>query len=266
MRYLAACCAVKNEQTIIGEWMAFHRSAGVEHLILFDNGSTDRTAEIIQSFPDQSSVTYISWPGPGTSVDMYRHALELYRNDFHWIAFIDSDEFLYPVKETDIRQVLCHIGAKAIGVHWYIYGSGGHKERPAGLVIENFKWRAPAGYFHNRHVKSIVQPKYVERVLSSHVFQVPQNSFIDENGKILHLNAPYGFFGEKEPVHNKLRINHYHVRSREDYIAKSKRGYFGVKDYKLGPDRFEKAFQTGDRNDEFDDSAIKYSKLMKFYL
>lgn len=265
MKFLAACCAVKNEESIIGEWMAFHRSAGVEHLILFDNGSTDRTAEIIQSFRDQASVTYVSWAQPGSSVDMYGYAIERYRNDFKWIAFIDSDEFLFPAKGTDIRHVLCHIGAAAIGVHWHMYGSAGHIERPAGLVIENYKLRAPSDYHHNCHVKSIVQPKFVKQVLSSHAFQVPAGSFIDEDGRVLPLEPPYGLFKGKEPVHNKLRINHYHVRSREDYIAKSQRGYFGIHN-KLAGDKFEKMFEIGDKNDIFDDSATKYSKLMSFYL
>ncbi|MBX9660029.1 MAG: glycosyltransferase family 2 protein [Nitrospiraceae bacterium] len=59
MKFLGACCTVKNEASIIHEWMAFHRAAGVEKLIIINNGSDDDTADIVRSFIDQDSVDLI---------------------------------------------------------------------------------------------------------------------------------------------------------------------------------------------------------------
>lgn len=267
MKYLAACCTVKNEASIILEWMAFHRSAGFEHLIIIDNGSNDKTADIIKAFHDQDSVTYINWPEKTPQTEMYQFVLNEHGEKYEWCAFIDADEFLYPVDGTDIRHALCHMGSSSVGVHWHIYGSSGHVTKPEGLVISNYTRRAKDDFFYNRHIKSIVKPRQVEQVLSSHVFRV-LGSFIDEDGREFHYNPPYGYFEEYPVVHNKLRINHYHTRSRQEYEAKALRGYFGVDDSKLqdSRERFELMFSSHDQNDVDDRSAEKYLKLMGYYL
>src|SRR5271168_2531692 len=95
MKYLAACVHVKNEEDIISEWMAFHRSVGIKHLIVIDNGSSDRTAQIVRAFPDQSSVTYLFLPR-GNPTEFSTIALKCFGEQFEWIAFMDADEFLYP--------------------------------------------------------------------------------------------------------------------------------------------------------------------------
>ena len=103
--------------------------------------------------------------------------------------------------------------------------------------------------------------------LGSHVFKVNGRS-VDETGRDLHTGEPFGFYQDLVPSHDILRINHYHVRAREQYEHKAARGYFGIHDDKLNatPERFEKMWEIHDKNDVFDDSARFYAPLMNFYL
>lgn len=267
MKYLAACCTVKNEESIITEWMAFHRSSGIEHLIIVDNGSTDSTASLIKSFPDQRSITYIDWSRPGSQTEMYEAVLRECGDQFEWCAFIDADEFLYPSQQTDLRLELCHFGAAGVGVHWHIFGSSGHLTKQEGLVLSNYTHRANDDYIYNRHIKSIIRPKACVRAVTSHMFEL-DGPFVDENGNNLAYAPPFGYFENMPVTHNKLRINHYHTRSRQEYEQKAMRGYFGIDDSKLteSKQRFEEMFSSHDMNEVFDDSAEKYKKLVEAYI
>ncbi|MEE1110133.1 MAG: glycosyltransferase family 2 protein, partial [Lachnospiraceae bacterium] len=40
---LAVVVIVKNEELYIREWIEYHRLAGISHIYLYDNGSTDKT-------------------------------------------------------------------------------------------------------------------------------------------------------------------------------------------------------------------------------
>jgi hypothetical protein len=46
----AVCLFVRDEERDIAEWLAFQFAVGFDAVILYDNGSVDRTAEIAQRF------------------------------------------------------------------------------------------------------------------------------------------------------------------------------------------------------------------------
>ncbi|WP_177202224.1 glycosyltransferase family 2 protein [Methylobacterium sp. ap11] len=267
MKYAAVCAHVKDEQDIIGEWIAFHIASGFEHVYIIDNGSSDNTRKIIQSYEQDGRVTYLFQP-TGTPADFSTLFIKNYGEKYRWMAFIDADEFLYPSAGGDVRAALSQYEDVAgVGIYWQIYGSSGHNTKPEGLTIDNFTKRARPDYYLHRHVKSIVNPAKVIQPLGSHIFKL-DGIFVDEQHRLLHDGPPHGYYDEMSPSHSILRINHYHVRSREQYDRKRKRGYFGVDDSKLqaSDERFEHMWQAHDMNDEYDDSAKYYRNLVNFYM
>ncbi|KQT86726.1 hypothetical protein ASG60_14830 [Methylobacterium sp. Leaf469] len=264
MDYLTACCTVKDEAPIIHEWMAFHIAAGFDRLVIIDNGSTDGTADIIRGFGAADKVDLIDWPGPGTQVAMYEHVATRYRDRTEWLAFIDADEFLYPTDGMDLRETLAAMpDVDGIGVHWHIYGSSGHLEGQPGLVIEAYQRRAEDNFTFNRHIKSVVRAAKIVKVYSSHLV-APAAGMVDDAKCPLHLDPPYGFFEHKTASHTRLRINHYHTRSAAEYRVKAGRGYFGVDDEKLASEqRFQSMFAAHDRNEVFDDSALRFAPAVR---
>ena len=266
-KYAAAFVHVKNEEEIIGEWMAFHRAVGFEHLIVLDNGSTDSTATIVKRFREPECVTYI-YESTGYPTTFNKRIMAEFRDNFEWIASIDADEFLYPTDGGDIRNTIANFSnTSGIGVYWQIYGSSGHASKPEGLVVQNFSRRAASDYYLNRHIKSIVRPNHVIEPLGSHVFKL-QGNFVDAGGKELHFDPPFGYFEQHVPDYSRLRINHYHTLSRKQYEKKAKRGYFGIEDDKLNKDqeRFETMWNMHNMNEVEDKSASEFVALMQFYL
>ena len=57
----AICMNVRNEARGIAEWMAFHKEAGFDTQIIFDNASTDGTRQLIQAAARLFDVRYHHW-------------------------------------------------------------------------------------------------------------------------------------------------------------------------------------------------------------
>jgi hypothetical protein len=212
---LTACLRFKNEARYLAEWLDFHQVAGFEHFYLYNNNSTDNFREALEPYLAQGLVTLHDWPAVPASPSAELHCLKHYRNEAQWIAFIDADEFLFSVDEPDLKSALAPFEPyPAVAVNWFYYGSNGHRQRPEGLVVENYLRRGPSA---NRHVKSIINPRKAIRYGNSHHWYY-RNGQLAVNER---MESVTGSFNEP-PSARRLRINHYHSKSTEDYLAKAR--------------------------------------------
>ena len=226
-RYLSVVAIAKNEGRYLREWIEFQRLMGVEHVYLYDNGSTDDSSAIVAPYVAEGFVTVIPWvtfdAGAHPQRQAYAHALCNFGSQFRWMAFIDLDEFLFPVTAPNLVEVLSgYEDCPCLCVAWFDFGFGGHESAPAGLVIENYTQRAPFPLAPElRNWKSIVQPAVVARVTGAHMFE-------------LVSGITGGFDERKNPVTSKirddvlprgavLRVNHYFTRSRQEFVVKVNR-------------------------------------------
>ena len=108
--YLTVCAIARDESRYLLEWIAYHRTVGVDHFVLFDNESTDAMPEMLARLAAAGIVTVIPWPTApfpeGPQVPAYGHAIHRFRDMTEWLAFIDLDEFLVPVTAADLPAVL----------------------------------------------------------------------------------------------------------------------------------------------------------------
>ena len=58
---IALAVLVKNEAASISEWLRFHRAAGVDQFILYDDGSTDATVATAYDTVGPEALTIIPW-------------------------------------------------------------------------------------------------------------------------------------------------------------------------------------------------------------
>lgn len=132
--------------------------------------------------------------------------------------------------------------AAQILIPWYLYGSSGHLKKTPGLVIERFTQRdGQIGGF----TKAIVRPWLV---LTPHVHSsLVLGRTVDENNHTL-------YYGDLPQSCDIFRLNHYVVKSREEFIDKKKRG-----DALYGGTFLDQFFAEHDRNDVFDDAAVAYA-------
>ena len=231
---IAIPAILKNEETIIREWLLHNSNIGVRHFFLYDNGSTDRTIEIATTTLGAGSVTIIPWKlKVSTSRDdgfihqqllAFCHAIQTFGCDFQYMAFLDPDEFLIPLDGLSFEDALSNAGCPAnLAIPWTMFGRNGHLTPPRGGVGANYLMR-PRDRFSDRLLakfKCIVDPCAVT-VAGVHAFETMSdgNRCSNDSG---YKTENKKRFSPEFLSGNKLQLNHYYTRSASELDAKLKR-------------------------------------------
>ena len=238
--FLSVCAIAKNEAPYFEEWIEWHLSQGVEKFYIYDNESTDGTKDVLEPYISRGIVEYKYWPGRKQQLPAYDDCLENYRFSSHWIAFIDLDEFIVPIKDKSITKFLERYESfSAVEINWLIYGSSGRKTKTPGTIMERFKRHSQPDCYLNRHVKCIVNPRKVFNMIGCHEAARISGRAADSNGNPIKKN-----FRDRVPQHDVIRINHYAVKSYEEFLEKRARGRARTLSY-----RSEEYFTQYDLND-----------------
>ena len=224
---LSIVAIVKNEAPYIKEWIEFHKLVGVEKFYIYDNASEDNLKEVLLSYIKNGEVVYKFYPGKGMQTKAYMDAVKKYRNKTKWLAVIDLDEFIVPIKGDKITDAINSIQSEgekeiaSLAVNWANYGYSGHFEKPEGLVIKNYTMRETT----NIHIKVIVNPRTVVYFNNPHyaVQHLFDSYLINENHQ--KINGPFS-----EPSIEKIRINHYWTKSYSEFTKKIERGFADCND------------------------------------
>ena len=218
--YLAVCAIAKNEGPYFKEWIDWHRKMGVEKFYIYDNESTDCTKEVLAPYIAEGIVDYCYFPGRKRQLAAYDDCFEKHRTDARWIAVIDLDEFIVPVKDSTIPEFLQKLeDYSSVEINWLVYGSGGAKQREPGGVMERFRKHSRPDHILNRHVKSIVDPRRVCSMIGCHEAARLEGKACDSHGNRITRG-----FRDREPQQDVIRINHYAVKSYEEFLQKRARG------------------------------------------
>jgi hypothetical protein len=260
---LAIGAIFKNEKPYLKEWIDFHRLVGVNHFYLYDNLSTDNPKEVLDPYIKAGIVELIHWsrdyetPEEWNKIQCaaYNNALKRARDVAHWIAFIDTDEFLYPVEKTNLITVLKNFDDYCgIVVNEQSFGTSKVYKIPQDkLLIETLLYKAPLQ--KKGFVKSIVQPNWVIRFTNARIplFKKKYWGVNTNKEKSLKENGPI--------VMDKIRINHYWTRDENYFyntklVSRKKRGFSDEKD-----------FEEVDKSNSIKDTVIlRFASQLQEYL
>lgn len=218
--YLTACAIAKNEGPYFKEWIEWHRKQGVEKFYVYDNESTDCTKEVLAPYIAQGIVEYTYFPGKKMQLAAYDDCIEKHRTETRWIAVIDLDEFIVPIKDGSIPEFLHRMEHfSVVEINWLVYGSGGAKKQEPGSVMERFKKHSRPEHRLNTHVKSIIDPRRVCTMTGCHEAARLSGRAADSHGTPLTKG-----FRDRTPQQDVIRINHYAVKSYEEFLSKRARG------------------------------------------
>lgn len=257
---LAAVVIAKNESDYISEWVAYHKVQGFERIYLYDNDSTDSMKACLQPYINEGFVVYHQIHGNKQQGNAYTHALYHYGKECKYMAFIDCDEFLTPCNSKDRLIDLLddifkkHPKASGLAVNWCMYGSSHLEDKPEGMLIENFVWRANIGKPGTQIIKSVVRPEYCLMWAHPHypVYRMGYDA-IDYNGNIVK--------SWENPIqdYKGMMIAHYFTKSKNQWI---KRRAMGQCSTGVNKPRPIDDFYRHDNNDILDERAKKYSKAV----
>jgi Glycosyltransferase family 92 len=223
---LAICAIFRDEAPYLKEWIEFHRLLGVEHFYLYNNRSSDHCMEVLAPYISKKIVTLIDWhyrfkePNKWSPIQCsaYQDTIDKIKGTVKWLAILDIDEFLFPIKtETLIEFLKDYEQFGGVCVNWQMYGTSHVSKIPENkLLIETLHLKAPVNHGENNLVKSIVQPSKVSSCLNPHFCCfIPDFYQINENmEKFEGPVAPYVSV-------NKIRVNHYWSRD-EDFFYRIK--------------------------------------------
>ena len=249
------CLRFRDEARYLSEWLDYHLAAGVDHFFLYNNFSEDGFLEALQPYLAQGLVTLIDWPRAPASPAAENDCLTRTAGRFGWVGFLDVDEFLVVADGRSIGSFLKEFSqAPAVALHWYMFGSNGHRTRPATGVIAAYTRRAPAP---NHHVKVFVRPDQAVRNRNSHSFYYRRaRCAVRENG-----SPVYGSMADP-PTAERAWINHYHYKSLEDYLEKASRSSTLDASGTREPSRSVSGARRShaEANDVVDERALQYLK------
>lgn len=211
MTTVAICLCFKDSADYLDEWIRFHVLQGVQRFYLYNNGSVDDWLSVVEAWRHRVELDVIDYPGVGVQQEIYDDCLRRARGQVEWLAFLDDDEFLFSPEGHPIAEALAgYRNFAGVAVSWVMFGSGGANRKTPEWVIDRF--RLSAG-IPDHHVKCVVRPDQVLRskVIGHSFVPLPGRYLVDEN-KIAMIDslAPH-------PSAQKLRINHYLVKSWEEW-------------------------------------------------
>ena len=277
---LAVAAIFKNEARYLKEWLDYHLLAGVDHFFLYDNDSSDDYKKILAPYVEKNLVTLIEWPGKKMQTPAYNDAVQNFRFTCRCMAFIDLDEFIFPKNTTDtifarLDEILSRDdNAAGVAIHWQCFGSNGHDKADYSRgVLERFTRRAEKNFavetektsasepnrgVGNIFIKSVLNPRFVKEMYVHHAIYFENHYAVNEIGNRL-LPA----LGMSPVAAEKIVINHYFTKSREEFKIKHARGKADD-----GGNWPENHFKLYDRNEIFDDGILKYraARAEKFSL
>jgi hypothetical protein len=218
---LGVVAILKNEALYLEEWLCHHMAVGVEHFLLYDNGSDDDLHAVIRPYVSHGLVTLAWFPLRGGQRDANNHAVRWFGGTAEWLAFLDLDEFLVPHGDVSVPTLLSRLGdAEQVLVARREFCYSGHRERPPGLVTEEYRLASesvPRVGGSNVLGKPIVRPEGVARV-GVHAATTVSGATVDVRGRRVPEAKPLA-----QPVFAPLQVNHYYTKSFAEFEAKRAR-------------------------------------------
>ena len=240
------------------EWIAHYLALGFDEILVYDNTSTDNTFSVVESLARfESRIKVRAWPdvdGEVPQVTAYNDAVAWVQSE--WMAYFDADELLVLKQHACIQEFLSHYpdDAGAAVINWLSFGSSGAQAYVDELQSIRFRRcaREQPGC-KNRFVKSIVRVAAIERASSHTALLKPGYSYCNDQMQPVEIVSGAKTLASSHAV---AQLNHYVVRSRQEFQEKRARGNVARTSDALDKYGRDEAFWEAHDTNHLEDSAI----------
>lgn len=202
----AVAAMFKNEEHAMVEWLEHYLARGAEHFYLIDDGSTDRSVELLEPYMERGLITLERVQEPyylGRQRALYnRFFLPLLKEKkVEWLFICDLDEFLWSPTHMNLWELVRQTrGVGQIQIQQTFFGSSGHLEQPGSLVAGFTRRSAACPTEGPRCFKYFVNSAFDFSSLNVHHATFTDAAF-EKNGAFIILGPEY------------LILNHYSCQS-----------------------------------------------------
>eukprot|EP00887_Chlorella_sp_A99_P002854 scaffold6.g2854.t1 len=214
------CLVARDERPEdLEEWLDHHRRLGVRKVYLFDHASKKplHRSAAVRRLVREGFLSYRQF-----SHFLHPTLLEEARAQSAVYTYCLQDEFVIlrgDANGMDLPTLLHdYSAAGGLCVNSRIFGSSGHKRRPAGGVLANY-WRCMReGHPEQTMCKVFVQPQHVSEIVPHGAVFKAGHWAVDERRR------PVRGAMSTDWSTSRIALHHYVLRSREDFAAKRARG------------------------------------------
>lgn len=109
---VALCVIARLENKYIKEYVKYYKSLGFDKIFIYDNNRPEDNEKItdeISAYVDTGLVDVIDWPvfEGDAQLPAYQDCFDKHKDEYDWIAFFDSDEYLtYNGENFNIKEFL----------------------------------------------------------------------------------------------------------------------------------------------------------------
>lgn len=258
----------RDEAPYLKEWIEFHKLVGVQKFYLINHFSTDNFEEVLKPYIESGEVelshSYDLNPVFNTTqITEYEIIRKKCEGNAKWLAILDSDEFLFPVKGKNLVEFLKEYEEDWIAslwVFWQCYGTSFVDEIPKNkLLTQVLLMKSEQNYAHNKYGKSILRPErcfpaglHFTRPNPGYQAVLPDKSILMEDT----VRTWEGVMQLEVDI-SKVRINHYWTRDEKYFREKKINRYLGWGVRNEGRTRYPFL------NLEYDGSILKYTKELR---
>ncbi len=232
---------MKDEAPYILEWVAYHRMIGVDHFLIYTNGCSDGTSELLDRLQDLGILQHRNndnWKGNSPQQYALNQALkEPVIKQADWVIHIDVDEFMnVRCGNGTLDDFFDHVpDATNVAMTWRLFGHNGVTALSDRPVIAQFDHCAPK-FCPKPHTvwgfKTMFKTIGAYKKISCHR---PNKLEEDKRAQVKWVNgsgqdmtqevADNGWRSSKKSIgYDLLQLNHYALRSAESFLVKRQRG------------------------------------------
>jgi hypothetical protein len=254
----AIVCIAKCEEDYIEEFVRYHLSLGFDRIYIYDNNDELTYAEQLNHFGD--AVIVIHLPGRNYPRLPQYEALQqftwnyLHQHDNTHIAHIDIDEFIVLKKHSNIKDFIKEyifdgengVMCGGIGMNWKWFGSSGALTKTDEPVTTRFT-KCQKG--SDQHIKTLYYKHIYAHQGNPHSIVVNNSNLPIKTTNGIILDGPFNPGADLSVI----QLNHYKVKSREEYRLRSMRGKADryINEESEDTDNWFKAYDLNDDEDFF---------------
>ncbi len=261
---IVLCTIWRNELKSALEWIAYHLNLGFDEIYIYDNFSDDGSRELLSILHKSGLINHVIWDykeNGSPQVSAYKHAADQVREDADWIIYIDADEFLVPYNHDNVHELLLDVigndqNISAITFNWKTFGSNGHSEYIPALVMDRFLMCREGTLSPNNTVKSMVKLKNLVNP-HIHIHEISSGRYVNDASEDAII---YGNGMLRNPSFKQAQINHYMVKSKQEFYEKKLKGNANYAEY--SPARFDRI--DDDYFKRFDINEVKDENILRF--